>query len=63
MHVLLYEGGTKVAEIVKESAAQQIFTPRSLQVQLGAGLVGPLYYCVWAEDAAGNQSARAAGSR
>ncbi|HET7567963.1 MAG TPA: hypothetical protein VFJ91_08230 [Gaiellaceae bacterium] len=56
VHVVLWQGGTRVSDTVVSGSAERIFTDHVADVKLGGGLVGPLFYCVWAQDATGNRS-------
>lgn len=56
VHIVLWQGGTKVSDTVVSGSAERIFTDHVANVPLAAGLVGPLFYCVWAQDASGNKS-------
>ncbi len=50
----LYDGGKPVRQAVGTGSAHgQTITWTAL---LGANLIGPLYFCAWAKDAAGNKS-------
>lgn len=56
-HGTLYDGGAPVRSAGGTSmpATGQILDWKTM---LGADLQGPLYFCVWAQDAAGNRSTR-----
>ena len=57
--IVLYQGGLKVGEFRSPApeSATMISTGHSLTIPLAPSLVGPLYYCLEAIDAAGNKSA------
>jgi hypothetical protein len=57
VHADLYEGGTKIRTASASGAAKG--QRGRWRPSLAAHLKGPLYFCVWAQDAAGNRSARA----
>lgn len=54
-HATLYEGGKPIKSAVGPVANGQ---RRWKEVLFAKNLVGPLFFCVWAEDAAGHKSAR-----
>lgn len=55
--VRLYEGGTSVKSASYSGKATG--KKQGWRVGLAADLVGPMFFCVWAKDAQGNQSAGA----
>jgi hypothetical protein len=55
-HTTLYEGGQQVRTAVSGFGPATGAT-RTWQALFAADLVGPMYFCVWADDAAGNKSA------
>lgn len=58
VHATLYEGGKPIKSVTgSDSANGQKWSWN--KVLFANDLVGPLFFCVWAEDAAGNRSARA----
>ncbi len=60
LHATLWEGGTKIKENAwKVKATGKKFTLNTL---FAADLTGPMYYCVWAEDTAGNKSKKSPNS-
>lgn len=54
-HLTLYEGGTRITarQHQSEKAAGD---RRSWPIPMAADLRGPMYFCIWAQDAAGNRS-------
>jgi hypothetical protein len=54
-HATLYDGGTPVATHTGTVASGS----QQWQALFASNLDGPLFFCVWAEDAAGNRSAKA----
>lgn len=64
VHLGLYEGGRSLYRTFKgfsQGPVRRNVAPGSsvFNVQLGWDLKGPLYFCVWGVDAAGNKSERA----
>ncbi len=58
-HATLYQGGTPIKSESRWDDSANARQKWSWPVLFASDLVGPLFFCVWAEDAAGNRSAGA----
>lgn len=60
VHLLLYEGGRLIAPLEKPRTVSPSSRKRTWdRVLMASDLIGPMRYCLWAQDAAGNRSAGA----
>ena len=58
-HVRLYEGGKGIASAGSAGLRPATGQRQSWNALLAADLTGPLFFCAWAENAAGTKSAKA----
>lgn len=66
VHMILYSDGEEVltgdTEVQQTATGNKIYTARANVDPTKKKFFGPFYFCVWAEDAAGNRSAGAPNS-
>ena len=56
VHLNLYQGGTWVKRWTQAVKASDVGDRHQVEVTFGRNLVGPMFFCVWAENAAGGRS-------